>query len=157
MGEFEGDVGVRVWRHATWEHGTAHGDTAGPGHGNLLVLPVVKLYGKGRRALLLALVISASVMLVHRLASSSSVEAPISPSFSPPIPHFMSDARSICSRADFLFGVRMALIGSRSARYFSPTCSPRARMSAFMDPSPPSPSTPPSSPAGFRSTFDRLP
>ena len=36
------------------------------------------------------------------------------------------------SRADFLFGVRVALIGSRSARYFSPTCSPRARMSALM-------------------------
>jgi hypothetical protein len=26
VGEFEGDVGVRVWRHATWEHGTAHVD-----------------------------------------------------------------------------------------------------------------------------------
>jgi hypothetical protein len=42
------------------------------------------------------------------------------------------------SRADFLFGVRVALICSRSARYFSPTgtCSPRARMSALMTLSP---------------------
>jgi hypothetical protein len=62
-----------------------------------------------------------------------------------------------------LFGVRVALIGSRSARYFSPTCSPRARMSAFMtchlimDPPPPMLRPLPSSPAGFRSTFDRLP
>jgi len=42
VGEFEGEVGVRVRRHATWEHGTAHGDTAGPGHGNLLVLLVAR-------------------------------------------------------------------------------------------------------------------
>ena len=42
MGEFEGEVGVRVRRHAAWEHGTAHGDTAGPGHGNLLVLLVAR-------------------------------------------------------------------------------------------------------------------
>jgi len=29
--------------HATWEHGTAHGDTAGPGHVNMLVLPVARV------------------------------------------------------------------------------------------------------------------
>ena len=67
------------------------------------------------------------------------------------------------SRADFLSSVRVALIGSRSARYFSPTCSPRARICQHvwrvasrwnplrhLRPLP-------SSPAGFRSTFDRLP
>ena len=98
---------------------------------------------------------------LHRLASSSSVEASMSPSFSPPISPILCPTPGR-SRADFLSGVRVALIGSRSARYFSPTRSPRARMSALM--------TChllwiplrhlhrlPSSTAGFRSTFDRLP
>ena len=54
------------------------------------------------------------------------------PLFSPPITPILclTPGRS---RADFLFGVRdVALFGSRSARYFSPTCSPRARRSAPM-------------------------
>jgi hypothetical protein len=42
VGEFEGEVGVGVRRHAAWEHGTAHCYTAGPGHGNLLVLLVAR-------------------------------------------------------------------------------------------------------------------
>jgi hypothetical protein len=65
-------------------------------------------------ALSLALVISASVTR-RRPASSSSVEAPMFPSFSPPIPIFYLTPGRF--RVDFLFGVRVALIGSRSARY----------------------------------------
>ena len=53
---------------------------------------------------------------------------------SPNPPLIMSDAGR--SRADFLSGVRVALIGSRSARYFSATSSPRARWSAPNDVSP---------------------
>ena len=92
-----------------------------------------------------------SSVTLRRPASSSSVEALMSlPLSLPQSPILCLTPRSISSRTPehFLFGVRVALIGSRSARYFSPTCSPRARMSAFMtchlimDPPPPSPSTP---------------
>ena len=68
----------------------------------------------------------------RRLVSRSSVEqAPMSPLFLSPNPPIVCLTLGRF-RADFLFGVRVALIGSRSARYFSPTCSPRARMSALM-------------------------
>jgi hypothetical protein len=76
-----------------------------------------------------------------------------------------SQVKSSQVKSDFLFGVRVALIGSRSARYFAPTCSPRARRSAPIDVSPLDGTPPSSPPTPFhhcwppeaRSTFDRLP
>ena len=100
------------------EHGDHH-DTLGGG----------KMWGRGERWLSFAgKTGSDSVVHIppyrrqarHRLASSSTVEALMFPSFSHPI------SPNLCptpgrSRADFLSGVRVALIGSRSARYFSST------------------------------------
>ena len=102
-----------------------------------------------RRALPLALVISASEVTRRRPASSSSVNLPLS---LPQSPHSLrvSVLDAGRSRADFLFVVRVALIGRDRpsiSLYFSPTSSrPRARRSAPYDVSPldgPPPSSPP--------------
>jgi len=84
----------------------------------------------------------------------------MSPAFSPPIPHLMSDARSISSRFPLRreSGAHRLEIGPLFLTYFfsegtyvstydvSPLMDPLRHLRPL-----------PSSPAGFRSTFDRLP